>query len=342
MAISRFLVLVAALCSCPLFSLPGRASCQEKVFSVGEGVISMIAISPKGDMVAIDAFAFMAGESLIVLFDMKSGKEYAVYRMGRFLGVQALAFSQDGKCLMSVSGKSLDGELVAVVKFWDIAAGREVKTYFREGQLLTMTNRWIVTRAWPGCDIVRIFDLESGESAEPVLRLTLKKDFSAKVEKAVLSPDGKYLATAERGGRVRVWKLPSGEEVFSANHTADPNRILFLENNSTLAVTAIGTYLYDLNAKKLVYYNNRFYAMAFSKDGKLMATRGEVLEKPTLKRLPDAVHVMATEKKTVVASFAVDKKWQVRQVQFSPDNRLLIAAGDGGIVRIWDVSKIRP
>src|ERR1700722_12611680 len=156
-------VLVAVLCPSVLLLFPRWAVSQEKMFAIGEGVISVMAISPRSDMLAIDAFDFMASKRHIVLFDIKKEKTIGVYHNEGGPVVQGLAFSKDGKSIISFSGKPLpSGELGALVRFWDIESGQQerARSYLANGQGLTLTDRYIVTRRWPGANIVSVFDLE--------------------------------------------------------------------------------------------------------------------------------------------------------------------------------------
>ena len=79
---------------------------QERVFAVGEGPASALAISPDGNVVAIDALDFKTGETVVIVFDIKAEKKLAVFRRENGT-VQSLAFSKDGKRIISTSGKAI-------------------------------------------------------------------------------------------------------------------------------------------------------------------------------------------------------------------------------------------
>jgi WD40 repeat protein len=324
--------------------LVNAATGQEKMFSVSDSTITVMAVSASGDRVAVNGYGSTKGEKLIIVFDIKAGKRIAELRVEGGLPARGLAFSKDGKRVAAYTATLGD----TLVRHWEIESGRVVRTSVRMGEPLCMTDRWIVTRQSPGFETVKVFELENG-NAPALAELTLK-DFQSKAELAALAPDGKAVAVKESNGRVRAWKLPTGELALSAPKKGDP-RVLLFDGQNSLVVTALGTYCYDLGSGKLARLLRPFNAYAVSPDGKLMVQRGSpvvssVPEKGDVyykfKTYPDGIHVISADKKDVIASFQVDKAWNARQYQFTPDSRTLIVAGSDGIVRVWDVSKLQP
>jgi WD40 repeat protein len=224
-----------------------------------------------------------------------------------------------------------------VIKYWDVQTEKVTKTFEGAGQGIAMTERWLVTRNFPDCKTVRVFDLEMGK------QVAVLTDFPSRVEKAAISQDGKYLALLEDQGPLKIWELPGGKELLKWNYQS-VSALLFFKNEPTLAILrgGGGLAIYDLKTGKGTG-PGFFNARAVSDDGKLMAMKGEVVygeKKGTIKRYPDAVHILSREKRQIIASFNTEPKWEVRQLQFTPDGRYLLAAGGAGIVRLWDVSKL--
>ena len=314
----------------------GAAEGQEKTFAIGEGPIFHLAISPSSEIVAIDAFDFRAGGSMILLFDIAKEKKVGVFRYDRGNGAAfgGLAFSRDGKSLIAYGGERPGG-----IKYWDIQSGQVTKTLEAPGQGIAMTERWFVTRDFPECKTVKVLDLETGN------QFAVLKDFPSKVEQAAISLDGKHLATYENDGPVKVFELPSTKRLFTFDYPKYSFRhMMFFKNQPTLAVLTPGLGLYDLKTGKMEPGVGFFSARAISPDGKMMARKGEVSQptEKSVKRYPNGLHILSTEKKKIIATFPVDPNWQPRQMQFTPDNRKLVAVGNGGIVRVWDVSKLQP
>jgi WD40 repeat protein len=326
-----------------LVLLPWASSCvfaQGSQFQIGEGVAKILAISPHGELVAIDAFDFKNAEKKIILFEMKTQKSIAEFKDGWGPTIQGLTFSSDGKYLLSVASNALNqAEPIAIVKFWDLSTGKIARTISAKGLPLLLSDKAVLTcPSETQRDTADVFDLQTGN------RIVSLKAHS-RIDQVASSEDGKYLATVEREGTVRVWEFPAGKEVFSVGNKVRPNRIMFSPAEHSLAVVKVpGLTFFDLRTGKSIGGNGFFPATAISMDGKLMALRGEVmsLKKQRFTRHPDAVHVLSSAKNEVIASFAVDAKWQSSVIRFSPDGRWLLATGGQGILRLWDVSKLDP
>ncbi|MSQ96657.1 MAG: WD40 repeat domain-containing protein [Gemmataceae bacterium] len=330
-------VAVGILFQLVLFFVPiGIVDGQEKTFDVGQGPTFHLAISPSSEIVAIDGNDFRGGGHLIILFDITKEKKVGEFRYDPRNGAAfgGLAFSRDGKSLMAYGG-----ERPGTIKYWDIQSGKVTKTLEAPGQGIAMTERWFVTRDFPECKTVKVLDLETWN------QFAVLKDFPSKVEKAAISPDGKHLATYEYNGPVKVFELPSTKRLHTFDYPKySLRRMMFLQNEPTLAVLSPGLALYDLKSGKMEPGAGFFPANAISPNGKMMAYQGEV-DQPNdkdEKRFPKGLHILSNQKKKIIASFNVDPNWRPRQTQFTPDNRKLVAVGNGGIVRVWDVSKLQP
>lgn len=76
---------------------------------------------------------------------------------------------------------------------------------------------------------VRMWDLESGKSTQPV------KGLPVSVARVVFSPDGKSLATAGRDKVARVWDVASGKELAALMCPNEVTAIAFSPDGKSLA-----------------------------------------------------------------------------------------------------------
>lgn len=320
----------------------GLAVAQERTFVVGHGVISHTAIAPSSKVLAVDASDISANAKLIILFDTSEQKKIGTikYTPGG-IAFNSLAFSKDGKSLVVAGGiRSATPEKTTIVSYWNVPSGRLAKSIEVDGQVIAMNDRYVVARDLAGGNWTKIYDTETGD------KIAELASFSPRYENASISPDAKYLGLLDDRGSVRVFDLPSGKSRFTLEFAQSSLPRMLFPGRSTIVVAGGGaTSTYDLkNGEPLAEAKAlRFFSPdTISRDGRLMARKGEVMQRieQSIKVHPDALHVLSTEKKKIIATFKVDPKWQIRTMQFTPDNQSLVATGGGGIVRIWDVSKL--
>src|SRR5262249_49340193 len=132
--------------------------------------------------------ATIADLSVVKVWDLATGQELRTFR-SPLLGQSKLAFSPDGQRLATVGHDLFDSP---AVKLWDLSVGREprtVKTFHRFtgfGVGFSTDGRRLVAQGY-------VWDLASGQV------LPGPRGVEA------LSPDGRWLATAEPDGTVKVW-----------------------------------------------------------------------------------------------------------------------------------------
>jgi WD40 repeat protein/tRNA A-37 threonylcarbamoyl transferase component Bud32 len=282
--------------------------------------ITAVAFDPEGKWIA------SAGEDCTVrLWEVATGALRHTLQ-GHSDWVNCLAFSPDGKLLAS-------GGSDRTVRVWDVARGERVQLLagypravtaveFRaDGRYLAALSADGSVRVW---DVALNRDARTYETRERLLRtVAFSEDgeelasirFDHKVDDttpaltghggpvrgAVFSPDGSRLASASgvvdehthhASGEVKVWNVARREEVLALRgHT------------------------------RLVY------EVAYSPDGKLLATASE----DQTVRLWDA---QSGAPLRVLKGHGE----RVTGVKFSPDGKLLASAGDDRLIMLWDVA----
>jgi hypothetical protein len=121
-------------------------------------------------------------------------------RIGRNVAVSAVAFSPEGRMLVS-------GGLDGTASVWDVGSGKELRRLEGHGRgvrcvTLSSDGRTLVTGGLDGA--VKVWDLATGQ-----LRATLKGPGDA-VMSVAFSPDGRFLAAAggsEKAGQVLLWSV---------------------------------------------------------------------------------------------------------------------------------------
>jgi WD40 repeat protein len=215
-------------------------------------------------------------------------------QLGHSSFVQSVALSPDGKYALS-------GGWDGTVKLWDLASGREIRTYAAGAAPVFAVgfspDGTLIASAYLD-STVRLWDVAS---AREVNRLETR---STLVRAVAFSPDGKYLLTGStpmaRGGtpadNVILWDVRSGNRVraFSGQ---------------------IGV----------------IFSVAFSPDGRYAATSNGG------KDATDAVIVVwSVSDGRQIANFA-GHKGLIYSVAFSPDGSRLLSASSDRTVKLWNI-----
>jgi RNA polymerase sigma factor (sigma-70 family) len=277
--------------------------------------INWVALSPDGrTFAAVDVPGPGAGHE-IHLWDVTAGKPLRVLQ-GHTDIVRGLAFSADGKTLVSGSGNK-----DKTIRVWDVATGREVHRF--EGDLLGYRSPVALSRdgkflAWGGTDrAVHVWDLEQGKEIRKV----------EGCRSAAFSPDGKAIALAGDGTIVRMWNLATGKELHQLpGHTGGVRALTFSTDGTLLATTCSdGIRLWQTTTGKEL---NRLEGgrgggpLVFSPDGKVLAAGSE-----------GTVHRWDVGTGRELGAHG-GHPGDVLSVAWSHDGQALLTAGD--TIRVWD------
>jgi WD40 repeat protein len=257
-------------------------------------MIKSVAISPDSKIIASCSL-----DQTIKLWDINTGKLLQNLTQNSS-GITCVIFSKDGKTLVSSSANP-DG----TIKLWDVETGN-VKTSLK-------SDDWIVVSVWSIALSSDGKTLVSGHHADNTVKVwdlstqTVKRTLRGHVwavHSVALSPDGKTVASGSFDSNVKVWNAETGRQIYNLNGPA----------NSPIGLVKS-------------WFNDKIvYTVAFSPDGKTLASGGE--KQPVqLWNLSNG-----TERMSLTGHSA-----QVYTVVFSPDGKTLASGSGDGTIRIWDL-----
>jgi WD40 repeat protein len=293
----------------------------------GWGTGRSMTLSPSGKIVAAGTSA-----SALRLWDVATGRERFARFQGHDARVHALAFTPDGRLLLSGG----DGQC----RVWDTATWRPSGLLPGTARCLSLSpdGKRLLTVAY--ADAVRIRDRASGRDV-----LTVKVP---DLRLAALSPDGKAVMTVEckwpnHSTRVSRWDAATGKQL---GRVPGPYVLPYgfaVSPDGRTAVVGSGEgliHLCDLEAGKEVLtlsgHGSMVEALAFSEDGRTLASGS----------YDKTVRLWETATGQEVLTLGGHRR-AVGAVALSPDGRLLASADgpDHGYdgkeprrIRVWEVA----
>jgi eukaryotic-like serine/threonine-protein kinase len=238
--------------------------------------------------------------------------------------VYHVEFSPKGDRLAS-TGK--DG----MVLIWDTASWTVVRTLPSQGTesnvaTFSPDGRTLATSGDDG--LVRLWDIGTGE-----LQQTLSAH-PGKEGSVQYVPDARSLLTGSQDGVIKRWDARTGIELEQFRIEGSPFRSMALSPDGTiLAAGGRGrTMLWNLASrtpiKTLDGHQGRVLDVAFSHDGKRVATTGEVDHTIRLYEVFSGRYIRSLQ----------GHGRDVRSVKFVANDRFLASCGDDLTIRTWDVA----
>jgi len=278
--------------------------------------VNSVAYSPEGDYIA------SAGDdNSIRIWDAWTGAPINMVRAGHASGVICIAFSSDGKRLVSCS------EYGPAIKIWDVMTGTQQTT-------ITSTNHEVSSVLF-GPDDQHII-AGAGHHIElwSINPVELTRKFSGHrgyVSSIALDPDGQSIVSGNYDQTMRIWNIKTGEETMTLrDHASDIQTVAISPDG---AVIASGGYdnrvkLWDASTGEtlttLSGHTRTVQFLAFGPDSKLIVSGSS----------DNQVKLWSTQRDHGVMTL---RSQGDDRFNFSPDGSRIVATGPGST--IWDAKQ---
>ncbi|KAI0340403.1 WD40 repeat-like protein [Trametopsis cervina] len=284
--------------------------------------VTDIAISPDGRMIA------SAQGDHIWFWDAATGEQVGDRLVGNLDGVNAIAFSPDGKTLVS-------GSLYSTIRLWNTATGQPIRKPFyghtAEVQSVSFSPKETKIVSGSSDNTVMIWDT-STQACVSVL-----KGHSDAVRSVAFSPDGTQIVSGSADMTIRLWNSSTGGQigfpligheggVNSVGFSPDGKTVVSGSDDRTIRMWDVATQT-SLGGP-LAGHSKTVDSVSFSADGlQLISSSAD-----------SNIWVWDVTQRQAVDHVLTGHRGRVISVAFPADGQKVVSGSADGTIGVWDVT----
>lgn len=196
-----------------------------------EGMLYASAISPDGKLLAVAGYPVKEEkENYILVIDLSTNEQVSI-AVGHTNVINNLAFTRDGKNLLSASD---DG----TVKFWGVTNNRSLSnlatlTVGNPISCMSYNSRSQEVALVAGGRDILVYKLSDIAIGNPKIKPRIFKKHEGELHKLVYSPDGLYLASSSQTNELIIWNA-DGSIIDEIKKLERPINALAFSNDSKI------------------------------------------------------------------------------------------------------------
>jgi WD40 repeat protein len=242
-----------------------------RIFRGHSQEVTSVSFSPDGHYALSGSW-----DNTLKLWEIASGKEIRTFN-GHTSGVESVTFSPDGRYALSGSSITfspdcsyvLSGSEHYTLKLWEIASGREIRTFNYRYSVRSVAFSPDGKYALSGSNdaTIKLWEVANGKE----IRTFIGHKFG--VNSVAFSPDGKYALSASGDDTIRLWDISSGKEIRSFRQPLVKS-LAFSPDGCYALSGAYDTSIkiWDVNRgkelRKFIGHTDMVSSIAFSPDGR--------------------------------------------------------------------------